>query len=124
MENIEVGEYVRTKEGYIAKVKEISTRYYWFDNTVMKNSGIPVYGIKIDDVISIITKHFKNIFNLIESGDILKIKEGNLVCYISWNKEYDISLEEIQEKMKNKEIELLAIITKEQAKMIEYEVNK
>lgn len=114
MEKIEVGEHVRTRKGYIAKVKQIICKGYPIkeleghiicddeDRTILNTNEV---------------KHSKNIFKLIESGDILKIKEGNLVCYISWNKEYDISLEEIQKKA-----ELLAIITKEQAKMMEYEV--
>lgn len=119
MENTEVGEYVRTKEGYIAKVKQIVCEGY----PIAKLEG---YIVCDDEDRTILNpkevKHSKNIFNLIKSGDILKIKEGNLVCYVSWSEENDITLEEIQERMKNNRLELLAIITKEQAKMMEYEV--
>ena len=106
--NIEIGDYVRTDKGEIFKVLEIEKGSIRIKSNYREWIGI-----------CRIVKHSKNISKLIESGDILKIKEGNLVCYISWNKEYDISLEEIQKKA-----ELLAIITKEQAKTIEYEVNK
>lgn len=102
---IEVGEYVRTKDGYIYKLLG--------EQSYLDNQEETV------DFVGDIIKHSKNIFDLIETGDILKIKEDNLVYYISWNEEYDISLEEIQKKA-----ELLAIITKEQAKTTEYEVNE
>ena len=119
MENIEVGEYVRTKKGYIAKVKQIICKGY----PIKELEG---HIICDDEDRTILNpkevKHSKNIYKLIESGDILKIKEGNLVFYISYSKENDITLEEIQERTKNNELELLAIITREQAKMMEYEV--
>lgn len=114
MQDIVVREYVRTVNGEIFKIVGMK-----------RNEGLTLYltdqyGQYSENVLMQDMKnHSKNIFDLIETGDILKIKEGNLVCYISWNKEYDISLEEIQKKA-----ELLAIITKEQAKTIEYEVNK
>lgn len=68
---IEVGEYVRTKQGKIAKLIEIDkNNYYWFDNWIYKESGIPHQGFRIEDIERIeILKHSKNIIDLIEVGD-------------------------------------------------------
>lgn len=117
MQDIVVREYVRTVNGEIFKIvgmkrnkdltMYITDQYGQYSENVLKED---------------MKNHSKNIFDLIESGDILKIKEGNLICYISWSKENDITLEEIQERMKNNNLKLLAIITKEQDKMMEYEV--
>lgn len=65
---IEVGEYVRTKQGKIAKLIEVSkNNYYWFDNWIYKESGIPYQGFRIEDAERIrIVKHSKNIIDLIE----------------------------------------------------------
>ena len=70
---IEVGEYVRTKQGKIAKLIEIDkNNYYWFDNWIYKESGIPHQGFRIEDIERIeILKHSKNIIDLIEVGDIV-----------------------------------------------------
>lgn len=68
---IEVGEYVRTKQGKIAKLTEINeNNYYWFDNWIYKESGIPHQGFRIEDIERIeILKHSKNIIDLIEASD-------------------------------------------------------
>ena len=68
---IEVGEYVRTKQGKIAKLIEIDkNNYYWFDNWIYKESGIPHQGFRIEDIERIeILKHSKNIIDLIEASD-------------------------------------------------------
>lgn len=68
---IEVGDFVRTKQGKIAKLIEVSkNNYYWFDNWIYKESGIPHQGFRIEDTERIgIVKHSKNIIDLIEVGD-------------------------------------------------------
>ena len=82
---IQVGDYVRTKNGYIAKVIEIRDRFIWFDNCVYKNSGIPNYGINKETQFHIITKYNHNLIDLIECGDyvngmlVQKIAEPSLV---------------------------------------------
>lgn len=118
MQDIVVREYVRTVNGEIFKIVGMK-----------RNEGLTLYltdqyGQYSENVLMQDMKnHSKNIFDLIETGDILKIKEGNLVCYVSWDNDTDVSLEEIRKRANNKDF-LLAIITREQAKTIEYEVNK
>lgn len=127
MEDIKVGNYVRTKQGYIARIIETSPRYIWCDNTIMKNSGIPVYGINIDSEINVIEKHSKNIIDLIEIGDLIKFK--NKLSNSLENEEMIIhifdndTLEELKAAIINKEIEIISILTKEQFASIEYKLN-
>lgn len=62
---IQVGEYVRTKYGYIAKVTEIG-HITWFDSTVFVVSGIPRYEMNKEEIGNVIVKHSFNIIDLIE----------------------------------------------------------
>ncbi len=72
MEEIKVGEWVRTKEGYIAKVIEIDNSYVFSEDTLSKQTDI---GIPCDyEAICNIVKHGYNIKNLIEEGDIVEYK--------------------------------------------------
>ena len=58
---------------------------------------------------------YKNILDLIEVGDILKLKEDNDICYIGLEKDATtINYTELKESIKNGECELLEILTKEQ----------
>ena len=87
---IEVGNYVRTKQGKIAKLIEVSkNNYYWFDNWIYKESGIPHQGFRIEDTERIgIVKHSKIISEVVEVGDyvngkrIHKIDKGENYCYL------------------------------------------
>lgn len=73
---IEVGDFVRTKQGKIAKLIEVSkNNYYWFDNWIYKESGIPHQGFRIEDTERIgIVKHSKNIIDLLEEGDYVNLE--------------------------------------------------
>lgn len=62
---IEVGEYVRTKEGYIAKITEID-HYIWFNSIINKISGIPKYSLSEIEYKELVIKHSKNILDLVE----------------------------------------------------------
>lgn len=68
--DIEVGEYVRTKEGYIAKCIEIGEDgdYSTFDNYIEIQNG---YTFFYDNELDKITKHSHNIIDLIEARDIV-----------------------------------------------------
>ena len=87
---IEVGDFVRTKQGKIAKLIEVSkNNYYWFDNWIYKESGIPHQGFRIEDTERIgIVKHSKIISEVVEVGDyvngkrIHKIDKGENYCYL------------------------------------------
>lgn len=63
MSEIEIGEYVRTKEGIIDKVDRVIGM---IENTVHLENSIWI-GIK--DIV----KHSKNIIDLIEVGDVIEV---------------------------------------------------
>ena len=71
-EKIEVGEYVRTKDGRIDKVEIFSVGCVWHCEN----------GICIDECDHIVThleeivKHSKQLIDLIEIGDIVEIRTG------------------------------------------------
>ena len=72
MEEIKVGEYVRTKQGYIAKCVEVDEDgdYYTFDEFVQESYGdkyISLYERKLEDIV----KHSSNIKDLVQAGDIV-----------------------------------------------------
>lgn len=72
MEEIKVNDFVRTKQGYIAKCVEVDEDgdYYTFDEFVQENYGdkySSLYGRKLEDIV----KHSLNIKDLIRVGDII-----------------------------------------------------
>lgn len=68
MEEIKVGEYVRTNKGYIGKLIEIRLGFN-------KDKQLYQYIYKLDNglwtIIDYIIKHSKNIIDLIEAGDFI-----------------------------------------------------
>ena len=62
MEEIEVGEYVRTKEGYIGKIIRLGDE---FSYDCIYESGDFKYAIGLHSI----AKHSPNIIDLIETGD-------------------------------------------------------
>ena len=129
---IEVGEYVRTKNGVIAKVENIETYYadkvYWFDKVIYRDyeDGIEhLYDYKLEEYI---LKRSKNIIELIEEGDFvngkqieciletsIKVKDvaERILCF-----ETDFPIEKGLRTYHNCDIK--SIVTKEQFKNIEY----
>lgn len=72
-DEISVGDYIRTDDGYLAKVIEIESKALIFcDNFIRKNRFGEVTHIFIDD--ERITKHSPNIIELIEVGDLVEIE--------------------------------------------------
>ena len=63
---VKVGEYVRTKEGYIAKITEID-HHIWFDSIVYKESGIPKYELSKEEFSNLVIKHSKDIIDLLKA---------------------------------------------------------
>ena len=79
MEEIKVGEYVRTKQGVIGKVLEIDDIFAYLDREV---KYIEETETNIDYIHKIsITKHSPNIIDLIEVGDYVN---GEVVID-TWN---------------------------------------
>lgn len=120
IEEIGVGDYVRTKSGYIAKLIEISDKgYCWFDNWICKESGIPHQGIRIEDYKNIIVKHSKNLVDLIEVKDIVFIEDlAELSCLYIYSKEM---LQALNEEVRHG-AKITSVLTHEQFKQNCYEV--
>ena len=119
---MEVGEYIRTTDGYIRKIKIINTdkiaiTYYGkiiLDKPYKNSKAVKESKIK---------SHSKNIIDLIEVGDIIehkieedifkdevwKIENGKIICTDGF--ENAVISEDI-----------IAIVTKEQFNNIKYEV--
>lgn len=72
---IEVGEYIRTKNGNIGKVIDIDRRNYWIDRYIRKESGIPSEFLErnSEQLKNNIVNHSKNIIDLIEVGDVIEV---------------------------------------------------
>ena len=119
MEDIKIGELVRTKKGYIEKIKTVN--HY---GIVIKHNNdnddfsedINYYaesGLEINKMD--IKKHSFNLIDLIEVGDILELKEGNSICYLGLRQnEITVNYHYLIESIKNKDCELLSILTHEQ----------
>lgn len=108
MEEIKVGEYVRTYNGIIGKVVRI---------TDTGNYAIRIYNGAEYVIKAVILKHSENIIDLIEVGDyvngklIHKIDKGPNYCYLYYGNcktfvDYQIK----------------SIVTKEQLKKVEYKI--
>ena len=103
MEKIKVGEYVRTKQGHIYKVKSVYKDMVWYCD---------IDWIASQDIV----KHSKKIIDLIEIGDyvnydlIAELAQGK----IGWKRLYT------DKWIKNKDIKF--IVTKEQFEKIGYRV--
>lgn len=71
---IEIGEYIRTKSGRIAKCTKIEhgdIPTYYFDNIVFSAGFHNDYNDLQENELSQIKKHSKNIIDLIEVGDFV-----------------------------------------------------
>lgn len=124
MEEIKVGEYVRTRAGNIYKITKIIP-YYENENLVYdrqivelegKHSGYNIY-----QLMTIIVKHSPNIIDLVQEGDYVNghkvIKSKQSITYSSVEVENSIAkIEIIPEK------EIKSIVTKEQFNQVKYEV--
>lgn len=113
---IEVGEYVRTKQGNIAKVIE-------FRDELILDREIKFYGVYRaylnEDELENITKHSNNILDLIENTDILQVEiseewvvKEDTIRFIIVGQTYTI--EEIKEALENGIYKIKKILTKEQ----------
>lgn len=114
---IEVGEHIRTNEGVIGKIKRIefdkidkSLKWYVFDR---KRQNMDI----VDEVYinkPYITKHSKNIIDLIEVGDILEIwfPIKHIIRKIFVDEYFKDSL--VLEGIVKERIILKSILTKEQ----------
>ena len=108
MEEIKVGDYVRTKEGEIIKVRE-DYNIFTDDDGLFIDAYMLPYEQKI-------IKHSSNIIDLIEVGDYVN---GEKIIEIDASKDWiDIGREVLFQK------DIKTIATKEQMKSIEYVVKE
>lgn len=113
MNEIKSGEYVRTNKGIIDKV--INNNYYMSDYIECKKGIILRENIK---------NHSEELVDLITMEDIFKIKEGNIIAYIGFTNSYAEEYADFIEQIKNKEIELLEVLSKEQFSANSYKVGE
>ena len=124
MGNIETGEYVRTVDGKIGTFVKYSSRK---DDSLYKspaNCFIRLNKRKSDLQCfkDYILKHSKNIIDLIEVGDIVKVLD------IDWIRVFKLDdkdfIEAFKEDLENGDWKLLSIVTKEQFSQAEYKIEK
>ena len=118
-EGKKVGDYVRTRDGIIAKVLEIKNQdddvlnYYCLDNYI---------GVLERSIV----KNSSNIIDLIEVGDIVKDKDNYCleVSFVRNNEIYcnDYNLDDSVVVLNIKDLK--SIVTKEQFARIEYKVEE
>ena len=125
---IEKNMYIRTKKGYIAKIKEIHDDYYALDKKILSLST--VYSeeeLELNDIIlkEDIKKASYNIIDLIEVGDYVN---GFKITRISGD--FEPFVEALYRYIKNDnniiyifyEEDIKSIVTKEQFESMEYKV--
>ena len=114
-EKIEVGEYVRTKDGRIDKVEIFSVGCVWHCENGMCIDECNRIGTHLEEIV----KHSKQLIDLIEVKDVIKYRIDNISTTLE-SKGYiegivDISDEEMLQKIKSdKNYHILEILTKEQ----------
>lgn len=119
--NIEVGEYVRTKIGYIFKVTEIKKTSYGCCG-ITDNEHISTFTIGKGGNAEIkIKKHSPNIIDLIEVNDIVTYWVDTQ-SYNGWVQNFVDKelLKDMKEKFINEDIK--SIVTYEQIENMEYRV--
>ena len=123
---ININEYIRTNEGIIDKVDRysIGSCVYHCKNGMCidecETVGIPISDIK---------KHSFNIIDLIEEGDVIVLRNNKKyeVLKISWSKSKGNHIHIINSLRMQGGVDIFAddiksIVTKEQFKIVEYEV--
>ena len=100
---IEVNEYVRTKDGVIRKVIKVLSNRVFLDNLG--------YAVLIKDIV----KHSKQLIDLIENKDILKVRIDKTIMFFGIDESTsDTKYKEIIKSIENGECELLEILTHQQ----------
>lgn len=125
MEEIKVGEYVRTIDGYIRKVEQVNRKgsydglchgAYNVDIPYKYSQGISAKKIK---------SHSPNIIDLIEEGDYIKGEKVTAI-YDEYKNDGHIKFETNYEGRYRDYVDedIKSIVTKEQIKQIEYRIEE
>lgn len=115
---MKVGDYVRTKDGRIAKIETMVDDFLWFDNVIYYTYSDGIDTLNIEDIDKYIIKSSPNIIDLIEVGDYVngwKVTQmTNSYVEICWGRDSD-------EFIKPENIK--SVLTKEQFEQMEYKIN-
>jgi hypothetical protein len=112
--NIEVGEYIRTKNGEIAIFRGYNERKasQWIYKLEFQKRKSPKYCAE-----GYIVKHSKNIIDLIEVGDVVKTGVNKSFLHILATRK---DLEHFKKVYKNDQDLIKSIVTKQQFSNVEY----
>ena len=119
MEEIKVGEYVRTKYGIITKLKEIDARFYWFDKVIYYDD---IDFLAEDELKKYILNHNPNIIDLIQKGDYVNEKKISNVDKFDNTNVIEWEDGDIYKTTIQNDNFIKSIVTKEQFESIKYEV--
>lgn len=127
---IKVGEYIRTKNGVIAKLEYIHNKdkVCWFNKVIYSRYGEEIDFLTTEELPKYVISHSKNIKDLVQKGDYInglrveKNKYGELyVSYVYYGgdigNQYEVYTEWI-DYLKNENI--CSVATKEQFESMEY----
>ena len=118
MEEIEVGEYVRTEGGLIAKYLGFEKDKHLFDNEIYWYYEYYIEYVYEEDWKEFkegIVNHRKNLIDLIENKDVLKVRIDKTIMFFGMDEDtLDIKYKELIENIENGEYELVEILTHEQ----------
>ena len=130
METIKVGDYCRTKDGFIARLIEKNT-WYKFDGVILEEE-YPYNYLSKEHAKELIIKSSPNIIDLIEEHDILKIEEQKgiyTICEVEVFKEPHEKYTFLGVRIDNRpivrklyELNIKSIVTHEQFSSIGYKV--
>lgn len=116
---IKVGEYIRTKDGVIAKVTYVDVMMIDCDRDVFDLNNLAMMEIPTEYIEEYIVKHRKQLIDLVEFGDILKIKiseewveKQDTIKFIVVGQTYTIT--EIKRCLENGLFKIIQILTHEQ----------
>ena len=116
---IKVGEYIRTKDGVIAKVTYVDVMMIDCDRDVFDLNNLAMMEIPTEYIEEYIVKHRKQLIDLIDVGDILKIKiseewveKQDTIKFVVVGQTYTIT--EIKECLENGLFKIIQILTHEQ----------
>lgn len=127
MSEIKVGEYVRTKDGYIAKLIKIEQepnvigKTYFFDNNVLGDCD--EWNLS-ENYLENIIKHSLDIIDLVQKGDyvngskVVDIVQAPIKAVYIENQEQKFALIPIINK------QIKSVVTKEQFSQMEYKVEE
>ena len=125
---MKVGDYVRTRGGYIAKFEGINEGFYEFDNIIIDESSAVRENLFVD----IVEKSSPNIIDLIEvgdyvNGDRVKALKGDIESHKINNEDdviYTEYINDYDEWCGFEEDEIKSIVTKEQFSQMEYRIEE